>query len=469
MCGVLTLTIACATAIAVSSTSAQPVLSRYRGVTLGDPVQVVVDRLKVTSSDVKVVHERPTLIQRITWRPRRLVSGTVVEPDPLGEMVLTFHLGRLAGITATYDLERTTGLTNADLHEAFTNSYGDRYLYRRQRERRSLPAPSPRQSDAGTMLRRSCCSGASPPQTASSSPSRRSPPTGRCRRRSQMACASRRAKRQRGTSPVERPRMRPFERETKRHAATTRPPSSRNRGVIRVLLLSEKDSHDNIHSSSCPHVAVQRDVRIATRRTGPPSLPGVSDGRRRAHHFAAAGRSLARKHMMPPALGAVEELRWRPQYVRRSVAPSSDPVARLVFSFFENQLFRIVIDYASDRTEGMTEADVVAAVSRIYGAPAKRTHPPSPVGLRPQRPADSVVAQWTDGEHQVALLAVQDYTAFRMIVSSAPLEALARAAGAHETPADVHDWGTLDAARPNADNEGHARETRRANIASFIP
>ena len=184
MCGVLTLTIACATAIAVSSTSAQPVLSRYRGVTLGDPVQVVVDRLKVTSSDVKVVHERPTLIQRITWRPRRLVSGTVVEPDPLGEMVLTFHLGRLAGITATYDLERTTGLTNADLHEAFTNSYGTSIL---------VPTPI-----------------------------------------SQMACASRRAKRRRGTSPVERPRMRPVERETKRHAARTRPRSSRNRGFIRV-------------------------------------------------------------------------------------------------------------------------------------------------------------------------------------------------------------------------------------------
>ena len=42
MCRVFTLTIVCATAIAVSSTSAQPVLSRYRGVTLGDPVQVVV-------------------------------------------------------------------------------------------------------------------------------------------------------------------------------------------------------------------------------------------------------------------------------------------------------------------------------------------------------------------------------------------------------------------------------------------
>jgi hypothetical protein len=124
MCRVLTLTVVCATAIAISSTSAQSALSRYRGVTLGDPVQVVVDQLKVTSSDVKVVHERPTLIQRITWRPRRLVSGTVVEPDALSEMVLTFHIGRLAGITAIYDFDRTKGLTNADLHEAFTNTYG---------------------------------------------------------------------------------------------------------------------------------------------------------------------------------------------------------------------------------------------------------------------------------------------------------------------------------------------------------
>jgi len=108
----------------IRSISAFPLSRRH----FRDPVQVVVDQLKVTSSDVKVVHERPTLIQRITWRPLRLVSGTVVEPDPLGEMVLTFHLGRLAGITATYDLERTTGLTNADLNEAFTNSYGTSIL-----------------------------------------------------------------------------------------------------------------------------------------------------------------------------------------------------------------------------------------------------------------------------------------------------------------------------------------------------
>lgn len=175
---------------------------------------------------------------------------------------------------------------------------------------------------------------------------------------------------------------------------------------------------------------------------------------------------------MQPVLGPGVELRWRGQYIRRGGTPSSDPVALLVFSFYEDQLFRIVIDYSSDRTEGMTEADMVAAVSRVYGSPAKRTDPPNAVGLHPQRPADSVVAQWIDRELQVALLAVRGQTAFRMIVASVPLEALARGAGAHETPADLQDGSSIDAARPNAGVEraGAAWEKRRrTNIAAFIP
>ena len=51
-----------------------------------------------------------------------------VAPEALAEMVLTFHLGRLARIVATYDRDRTEGLTNADLHDAFTTIYGTSML-----------------------------------------------------------------------------------------------------------------------------------------------------------------------------------------------------------------------------------------------------------------------------------------------------------------------------------------------------
>ena len=124
----LLLTVVCATTLVLPATSAEPVLSRYRDVTLGDTVQVVVERLQMTLSDVKVVSERPTLVQQLTWRTRRFVSGADSAHDPVADMVLTFHLGRLTRIAVNYDRERTAGLTNADLHEAMSSVYGTSML-----------------------------------------------------------------------------------------------------------------------------------------------------------------------------------------------------------------------------------------------------------------------------------------------------------------------------------------------------
>ena len=45
-------------------------------------------------------------------------------PRPLAELVLTFHQARLARIVATYDREKTVGLTDADLEELLSEVYG---------------------------------------------------------------------------------------------------------------------------------------------------------------------------------------------------------------------------------------------------------------------------------------------------------------------------------------------------------
>ena len=128
MCRVLLLLVVCTLAIPVPMTAAESAFSHYRDIALGDDVQVVVDKLKVTLSDVKVVLERPVLIQQLTWRPKGLVSGGKAASDALSELVLTFHLGQLARIAVTYDREKTEGMTNADLHEAFTSTYGTAML-----------------------------------------------------------------------------------------------------------------------------------------------------------------------------------------------------------------------------------------------------------------------------------------------------------------------------------------------------
>lgn len=186
------------------------------------------------------------------------------------------------------------------------------------------------------------------------------------------------------------------------------------------------------------------------------------------------GVALPHAGLIPEPLGAVLELTWRAEYVRRGGQPPADPVARLVFSFYEDRLFRIVIDYERDRTEGMTEGDMVAAISMTYGLPSKRTRPAPGHGFPPERDGDTVIAQWADGDHSIALLGVENRAAFRLILASARLEALARAAreGGHVVPAHPRELPSGDLVRPDADldKSGAGREkTRRANIASFTP
>jgi hypothetical protein len=120
----LLFTTLCTSLFALPTLAAESALSSYRGLVLGETVRATLDRLQLGAAEVKVVYERPSLVQELTWRPYRFVSGSTIAPDALAEVVLTFHLDRLVRIVVTYDRDRTEGLTNADLHEALSREYG---------------------------------------------------------------------------------------------------------------------------------------------------------------------------------------------------------------------------------------------------------------------------------------------------------------------------------------------------------
>ena len=66
----------------------------------------------------------------------------------------------------------------------------------------------------------------------------------------------------------------------------------------------------------------------------------------------------------------MQDLEWRPsRWMPGLITASTDPVDQIVFTFYDDQLFRIVVDYSHDRTTGLTEADLVEAVSTMYGMP----------------------------------------------------------------------------------------------------
>jgi hypothetical protein len=112
-----------AAAVAPLSAEKAP-LSVYRTLRLGDSVATIAERLQLATSDVKVLYQHPALVQEVTWRPNRFVNGSAAVDDSLAQMVLTFHADRLTRIVATYDRDRTRGLTDPDLVELLSVSYG---------------------------------------------------------------------------------------------------------------------------------------------------------------------------------------------------------------------------------------------------------------------------------------------------------------------------------------------------------
>ena len=75
-------------------------------------------------------------------------------------------------------------------------------------------------------------------------------------------------------------------------------------------------------------------------------------------------------HQRPSVL---QELEWRlSRWNVGTLEPSTDPVGQITFGFLDDHLYRIVADYQRERTEGLTDADMIAAISASYGAPAAR-------------------------------------------------------------------------------------------------
>ncbi len=122
MRGTAAVVIAVVFAFSGQFTSAQEP-SHYRDYVLGASLEAVVTASGMRPADVKTIHERPATIQRLLWRAP-YVRSTDVSPDPVREIALSFYNGALYQVIVTYDRQRTAGLTNSDVVESLSASYG---------------------------------------------------------------------------------------------------------------------------------------------------------------------------------------------------------------------------------------------------------------------------------------------------------------------------------------------------------
>jgi len=100
-------------------------LSNYRGVQIGTTLATALKRSKAELSEAKLVHQRPAVIQELEWRPRFSYKANAKEVDPVRDSLLRFYNGELFQIVTTYDPDKVKGMTEADMVDAISLTYGN--------------------------------------------------------------------------------------------------------------------------------------------------------------------------------------------------------------------------------------------------------------------------------------------------------------------------------------------------------
>jgi hypothetical protein len=125
---------------------------------------------------------------------------------------------------------------------------------------------------------------------------------------------------------------------------------------------------------------------------------------------------------------AIQELEWRPESSYDPSAPG-DPVKEVLFSFYNGELYRIVVGYDRNRTEGLTDEDLIDGISAKYGTP---TTPVAKIISSPSSQVFSdsakVIARWEDSQYSLNLFRFTYGSSPGMLIFSKRLDALAQVA-----------------------------------------
>jgi hypothetical protein len=183
---------------------------------------------------------------------------------------------------------------------------------------------------------------------------------------------------------------------------------------------------------------------------------------------ASAARTI---HVRPATM---QELEWqRPYSFTGTTAAQTDPVKKIVFSFYNDQLSRMVVDYDNDRTAGLNDTDLIDALSIEYGPRLTPAVKGARIATsRVEQESGTPVARWGDPDYAVVLYRSAYLSGFRIIVTSPRLEALARTAAAEAIRLDERDAPIREIARQKKETEdarASEEKARAANKAAFRP
>ena len=158
----------------------------------------------------------------------------------------------------------------------------------------------------------------------------------------------------------------------------------------------------------------------------------------------------------------IQELTWWP----RDSSDSSlqlDSVWQVFFSFYNGELYKILVTYDRHATQGLTAEDMIQAISAQYGTPTRPDAQTSFPTNELYRSTEKVIARWEDSQYSINLFRSSFLNSFGLVMFSKRLDAQVRAALAESIKLEGQEEPQKEIARQKkeADNLEVARQKNR--------
>jgi hypothetical protein len=160
-----------------------------------------------------------------------------------------------------------------------------------------------------------------------------------------------------------------------------------------------------------------------------------------------------------PAL--IQELQWHPRPLGRS--SQREAAQDVLFTFYNGELFRIVVNYDRYETEGLTADDFVDAISATYGPAAKPTAP-AKVTTESYGDQEDILAQWQDAKYRLDLIRSSYGPSFRLVAVVKALAMAAEVATLEAKRLDDREAPQRDAARVASESEAAKIKLEKARV-----
>jgi hypothetical protein len=166
----------------------------------------------------------------------------------------------------------------------------------------------------------------------------------------------------------------------------------------------------------------------------------------------------------------IQELQFRAPY--QSDSEEADPMQSILFRFVDGQLYQLVVTYNRERTEGLSDADVVNSLRDEYGPPVSGATTVRVDGPGGTFSAMTAVAKWETESSRLLLVRDKYVHDFQLVFTSRSLESRAVAAAREAVRLDVLEAPRRESEQRRkaaADAEAAREKSRRANKEAFRP